>query len=59
MVPEYKDEPGDTEVIEIELDDIVDEVEDDRRREVAEMFDDDPFADEGDLDVDIESEPSR
>lgn len=58
MVPEDKDEPGEGDVVDINKKDVVDETEDDRRRELqAELFDDDdPFADEGDLDV--ESEPS-
>jgi hypothetical protein len=58
MASETTDE-SEREVIEIDIDDIVDEAEDDRRREIsAELFDDDPFADEGDLDVEPDSEPS-
>jgi hypothetical protein len=58
MVPESEDQPNEREVVEIDNDDIIDEVEDHRRREVAELFDDDPFADDGDLDMELESEPS-
>lgn len=59
MVPEYTEEekrPADS----YEGDDdnlAIDEAEEDRRREISNaLFDDDPFADDGDLDY--EAEPS-
>jgi len=57
MVPEYKEEekrPDDA--LDTDDEDGLDETEEDRRRELSALFDDDPFADDGDLDY--EAEPS-
>ena len=40
----------------VDEDDILEEREDEERMVRAEMFDDDPFADDGDLDLDYEDE---
>lgn len=54
MTPEHEEEP---EPVEVADEDILEEhEEDDRRDRYNEFFDDDPFADDGDLDY--EDEPS-
>ena len=58
MVLEYTEDEGHRDdPLEVDDTDILDESEDDRSREIrSALFDDDPFADDGELDY--EAEPS-